>query len=177
MAFRPLSVGVSQEDEALWVHALDAGFCLLRRWARAAAGGGRALAEPPPGRTAARSCRAASLSEAWPGRFVGTGGVAGAAAVAGAFLLRAWRVLCAARCCPPAPARGAGGRRLRAAGGAGKRTALLPPAGRRSQNHRMFGAGRDLCGSASPSPPPKQGHLQQAAQDHVPAGLRRSRWR
>jgi len=36
-----------------------------------------------------------------------------------------------------------------------------------SQNHRMFGVGRDLCGSSSPNPLPTQGHLQQAAQDHV----------
>jgi len=28
-----------------------------------------------------------------------------------------------------------------------------------SQNHRMFGVGRDLCGSSSPTPLPKQGHL------------------
>jgi len=27
----------------------------------------------------------------------------------------------------------------------------------------MFGVGRDLCGSSSPTPLPKQGHLQQAA--------------
>ena len=40
-----------------------------------------------------------------------------------------------------------------------------------SQNHRMFGVGRDLCGSSSPTPLPKQGHLQQAAQDLVQAGL------
>ena len=40
-----------------------------------------------------------------------------------------------------------------------------------SQNHRMVGAGRDLCGSSSPTPPPKQGHLQQAAQDLVQVGL------
>ena len=32
----------------------------------------------------------------------------------------------------------------------------------KSQNHRMFGVGRDLCGSSSPTPLPKQGHLQQA---------------
>jgi len=32
-----------------------------------------------------------------------------------------------------------------------------------SQNHRMFGVGRDLCGSSSPTLLPKQGHLQQAA--------------
>jgi len=35
----------------------------------------------------------------------------------------------------------------------------------------MFGVGRDLCGSSKPTPPPKQGHLQQAAQDLVQAGL------
>ena len=40
-----------------------------------------------------------------------------------------------------------------------------------SQNHRMLGVGRDLCGSSSPTPLPKQGHLQQAAQDLVQAGL------
>ena len=40
-----------------------------------------------------------------------------------------------------------------------------------SQNHRMVGVGRDLCGSSSPPPLPKQGHLQQAAQDLVQAGL------
>jgi len=28
-----------------------------------------------------------------------------------------------------------------------------------SQNHRMVGVGRDLCGSPSPTLPPKQGHL------------------
>jgi len=33
-----------------------------------------------------------------------------------------------------------------------------------SQNHRMLGFGRDLCGSSSPTPLPKQGHLEQAAQ-------------
>jgi len=35
----------------------------------------------------------------------------------------------------------------------------------------MFGVGRDLCGSSTPTPLPKQGHLQQAAQDLVQAGL------
>jgi len=40
-----------------------------------------------------------------------------------------------------------------------------------SQNHRMVGVGRDLCGSSSPTPLPKQGHLQQAAQDLVQVGL------
>jgi len=35
----------------------------------------------------------------------------------------------------------------------------------------MFGVGRDLCGPSSPTPLPKQGHLQQAAQDCVQAGL------
>ena len=38
-------------------------------------------------------------------------------------------------------------------------------------NHRMVGVGRDLCGSSSPSPLPKQGHLQKAAQDLVQPGL------
>ena len=40
-----------------------------------------------------------------------------------------------------------------------------------SQNHRMFQVGRDFCGWTSPTPLPKQGHLQQAAQDLVQAGL------
>jgi len=40
-----------------------------------------------------------------------------------------------------------------------------------SQNHRMFGVGRDLCGSPRQTLLPKQGHLQQAAQDLVQAGL------
>jgi len=40
-----------------------------------------------------------------------------------------------------------------------------------SQNHRMVGVGRDLCGSSSPILLPKQGHLQQAAHDLVQAGL------
>jgi len=40
-----------------------------------------------------------------------------------------------------------------------------------SQNHRMFGVGRDLCGSSSPAPLLKQGHLQQAAQDRVQVRL------
>jgi len=40
-----------------------------------------------------------------------------------------------------------------------------------SQNHRMVGVGRDLCGSSSPTPLLKQGLLQQAAQDLVQAGL------
>ena len=35
----------------------------------------------------------------------------------------------------------------------------------------MLGVGRDLCGSSSPTSLPKQGHLQQAAQDRVQAGL------
>jgi len=42
---------------------------------------------------------------------------------------------------------------------------------RYEQNHRMLGAGKDLCGSSSPNPLLKQGHLQQAAQDLVQAGL------
>ena len=40
-----------------------------------------------------------------------------------------------------------------------------------SQNHRMVGVGRALCGSSSPTLLLKQGHLQQAAQDLVQAGL------
>jgi len=40
-----------------------------------------------------------------------------------------------------------------------------------SQNHRMVGVGRELCGSSSPTLLLKQGHLQQAAQDLVQAGL------
>ena len=40
-----------------------------------------------------------------------------------------------------------------------------------SQNHRIEGVGRDLCGSSSPTLLPKQGHLQQAAQDLVQASL------
>jgi len=35
----------------------------------------------------------------------------------------------------------------------------------------VLGLGRDLCGSPSPSPLPKQGHQEQAAQDLVQAGL------
>jgi len=35
----------------------------------------------------------------------------------------------------------------------------------------MIGVGRDLCGSSSPTPLPKQGHLELAAQDFVQAGL------
>jgi len=35
----------------------------------------------------------------------------------------------------------------------------------------LVGVGRDLCGSSSPTLLPKQGHLQQAAQDLVQAGL------
>ena len=35
----------------------------------------------------------------------------------------------------------------------------------------MKGVGRDLCGSSSPALPPKQGHLQQAAQHLVQVGL------
>ena len=35
----------------------------------------------------------------------------------------------------------------------------------------MVRVGRDLCGSSSPTPLPKQGLLQQAAQDLVQAGL------
>jgi len=34
-----------------------------------------------------------------------------------------------------------------------------------SQNHRMVRVGRNLCGSSGLIPLPKQGHLEQAAQD------------
>jgi len=40
-----------------------------------------------------------------------------------------------------------------------------------TQNHRTVGVGRDLCGSSGPTPLLKQGHLQQATQDLVQAGL------
>jgi len=40
-----------------------------------------------------------------------------------------------------------------------------------SQNHRMLGVGRDLCGSSSPTPLLKKRLLQQAAQDDVQRGL------
>ena len=43
--------------------------------------------------------------------------------------------------------------------------------GASTQNHRMVGVGRDVCGSSSPTLLPKQGHLQQAAEDLVQAGL------
>ena len=35
----------------------------------------------------------------------------------------------------------------------------------------MVGIGRDLCGSSSPTPLPKQGHLEQFAQELVQAGF------
>ena len=35
----------------------------------------------------------------------------------------------------------------------------------------MFGVGRELCGSSSPIPLPKQGHLEQVTQDLVRAGF------
>ena len=35
----------------------------------------------------------------------------------------------------------------------------------------MVGVGRDLCGSSSPTPQLKQGHLQQAAEHLVQVGL------
>jgi len=40
-----------------------------------------------------------------------------------------------------------------------------------SQNHRMLGVRRDLCGSSRPTPLPKQNHLEQAAQNLVRMGL------
>jgi len=48
---------------------------------------------------------------------------------------------------------------------------LLNSVAKESQNHRMVGVGRNLCGSSSPTLLPKQGHLQQAAEDLVQAGL------
>jgi len=41
-----------------------------------------------------------------------------------------------------------------------------------TESHRMVGVGRDLCGSSSPTLLLKQGHLHQAAQDRVQAGLK-----
>jgi len=42
----------------------------------------------------------------------------------------------------------------------------------------MVGVGRDLGGSSSPTPLSKQGHLQQAVEDLVQAGLEYlQRWR
>jgi len=38
-------------------------------------------------------------------------------------------------------------------------------------NHRLVRVGRALWGSPSPTPLPKQGHLQQAAQDLLQASL------
>jgi len=38
---------------------------------------------------------------------------------------------------------------------------------RESQNHRMVGVGRDLCGTSSPTPLSKQGHLEQAAEEKM----------
>ena len=40
-----------------------------------------------------------------------------------------------------------------------------------SQNHRREGVGRDLWGASSPTPLPKQGHLEETAQALVQAGL------
>ena len=34
----------------------------------------------------------------------------------------------------------------------------------------MVGVGRDLCGSSSPTPLPKQGHVEQVAQDLIQVG-------
>jgi len=50
-------------------------------------------------------------------------------------------------------------------GGNGKRLptgSVLRATFTESQNHRIVGVGRDLCGSSSPTLLPKQGHLQQA---------------
>jgi len=40
-----------------------------------------------------------------------------------------------------------------------------------SQNHRMVGIGRDICGWSSPTPLLKQGCLEQAAHELVQVGL------
>ena len=40
-----------------------------------------------------------------------------------------------------------------------------------SQNHRIVGVGRDLCGSSGPTLLPKQGHPEQGAQHRVQVGL------
>ena len=53
----------------------------------------------------------------------------------------------------------------------GQVVAHADPTDRITQNHRIVGVGRDLCGSSSSTPLPKQGHLQQAAQDHVQEGF------
>jgi len=42
----------------------------------------------------------------------------------------------------------------------GTPTQPLKPPVTESQNHRIVGVGRDLCGSSSPTPLPKQGPLQ-----------------
>jgi len=39
------------------------------------------------------------------------------------------------------------------------------------QNHKMVAIARDLWGSSSPTPLPKQGHLEQSAQDLVLMGF------
>ena len=41
------------------------------------------------------------------------------------------------------------------------RSASCSTASRDHKNHRMVGVGRDLCGSSSPTPLPKQGHLNR----------------
>jgi len=53
---------------------------------------------------------------------------------------------------------------------------LLAPPELNSQNHRMVGVGRDPCGSSSSTPLPKQGHLQQAAQDVAQVSLGGYSW-
>jgi len=40
-----------------------------------------------------------------------------------------------------------------------------------SQNHRMVGVGRDLCGSSGPTPLPIQDHLEQLAKDLIQEGF------
>jgi len=60
---------------------------------------------------------------------------------------------------------------LRATEDGAQRARSQPQAFTESQNHRIVGVGRDLCGSSSPTPLPKQGHPEQGAQDLVQAGL------
>jgi len=41
-----------------------------------------------------------------------------------------------------------------------------------TESHRITGVGRDVCGSSSPTRLPKQGHLEQVAQDLVQVGFK-----
>jgi len=48
---------------------------------------------------------------------------------------------------------------------------LLPFYNTAAQNRGIVGVGGDLWGSSSPIPLPKQGHLEQVAQDLIQAGF------